>query len=428
MSTSLTPPGRTLGIVGGGQLGRMLAEAASPLGVEVIVLDPTPDCPASAVARDQIVAAFDDAEAIAELAQRADALTFEIELTDPDGLERAAEEAGVQVHPRPETLSIIEDKLVQKRTLQDAGIPVPEFRRVDDADDLRDAIDALGAPLMLKARTGGYDGRGNFPVESKSDAEQAMEEIGGPAMAERFVDFERELSVIGVQGAEDTGAFPAGENVHREEILRETIAPARADDAVLEEAQSVAEDVLEQMEGRGVYGIELFEHSDPREDGTDAANAAEDGTDAENAAEDGARISVNEIAPRPHNSGHWTIEGSVTSQFEQHVRAVLGLPLGNTAIRSPTVMANLLGDTDRSRPIAEMVRYDGESTEDAASIHGVDDLLESDGAHLHWYGKREVRPLRKLGHVTLTADGTGIEDRDALLDRVRELRDGVTFE
>ncbi|AGN00725.1 phosphoribosylaminoimidazole carboxylase, ATPase subunit [Salinarchaeum sp. Harcht-Bsk1] len=404
MTTSLTPPGRTLGIVGGGQLGRMLAEAASPLGVEVIVLDPTPDCPASSVARDQLVADFDDADAIAELAERSDALTFEIELTDPEGLERAAEEAGVPVHPKPDTLRTIEDKLVQKRSLRDAGIPVPEFREVDDADDLRAAIDDLGASLMLKARTGGYDGRGNFPVESAADAERAMEEIGGPAMAERFVDFERELSVIGVAGAEATDAFPAGENVHREEILRETVAPARADDAVLEEAQSVAADVLELLEGRGVYGIELFEHSEPREDG--------------------ARITVNEIAPRPHNSGHWTIEGAITSQFENHVRAVLGLPLGNTDVRSPTVMANLLGDSDRARPIAQESVGD---TPDAVPVRGVDDLLATGGAHLHWYGKREVRPLRKLGHVTLTGDGTGIEDRGELLDLVRDLRDDVTF-
>jgi 5-(carboxyamino)imidazole ribonucleotide synthase len=422
MTAPLTPPGRTLGIVGGGQLGRMLAEAASPLGVEVIVLDPTPDCPASAVARDQIVADFDDADAIAELAERSDALTFEIELTAPDALEHAAEEAGVPIHPRPETLELIEDKLVQKRALAEAGIPVPEFRRVDDAADLRAAIDDLGAPVMLKARTGGYDGRGNFPAESADDAETAMEEIGGPAMAERLVDFERELSVIGVAGADETDAFPAGENVHREEILRETIAPARAADEALDEASEVAADVLDLMEGRGVFGIELFEHREPREDCTDTANAVEDG----------ARITVNEIAPRPHNSGHWTIEGAVTSQFEQHVRAVLGLPLGNTALRSPTVMANLLGDTDRSRPIAEEVRgLDGEpadaSADDAASIQGVYDLLATDGAHLHWYGKREVRPLRKLGHVTLTADGTGIEDRDVLLERVRGLRDGVTF-
>jgi len=405
MTESLTPPGVTLGVVGGGQLGRMLAEAAAPLGVEVIVLDPTPACPASAVARDQIVGEFDDADAIAELAERADALTFEIELADPDGLEAAAEAAGVPVHPNPDTLRVIEDKLVQKRAFRDAGVPIPAFRRVDDADDLRAAMDDLGAPVMLKARTGGYDGRGNLPVESPADAEDAMDAIGGPAMAERFVDFERELSVVGVAGAEGMDAFPAGENVHREEILRETVAPARADEDVLAEAQSVAEDVLDLLEGRGVYGIELFEHAEPRADS--------------------ARITVNEVAPRPHNSGHWTIEGAVTSQFEQHVRAVLGVPLGSTALRAPTAMANVLGDTDRPRPIAR--ETDG-NADDAASIRGVDDLLAADGAHLHWYGKREVRPLRKLGHVTLTADGTGTEDRDVLLDRARELRDGVTFD
>lgn len=384
----LTSPGPTVGVVGGGQLARMLAEAAGPLGVELIVLDPTPDCPAAPVVRDQIVADFDDAAAIAELANRADALTFEIELADPDALESAGDEAGIPVHPSPDTLRTIQDKLVQKRALDDAGIPVPPFRQVDNADDLRAAMDAFGTPIMLKAREGGYDGRGNMPVEDPADAENALEAIGGAAMAESFVAFERELSVIGVKGEDEIRTFPAGENVHQEEILRETVVPARADDDVLAQAQSVAEAVLELLDGRGTYGIELFEHPD-------------------------GQVSVNEIAPRPHNSGHWTIEGSTASQFEQHIRAVLGWPLGRADLRTPTVLTNLLGDVDEERP---------------AELSGVETILGADGASLHWYGKREARPLRKLGHVTVTADGTGIEDSDDLLARVRRLRDAVTFQ
>nr|WP_226005714.1 5-(carboxyamino)imidazole ribonucleotide synthase [Natrinema salinisoli] len=384
--TTLRTPGPTIGVVGGGQLGRMLAEAAAPLGVEVVVLDPTPDCPAALVARDQIVAGFDDEAGIRELAARADVLTFEIELADQDVMERVSEDTGTPVHPKPSTLETIHDKLVQKRELEDAGVPVPPFREVEDADDVREAIDDYGAPVMLKARTGGYDGRGNVPVESKADAEEALESVAGPAMVESFVDFEREVSVIAVKGADEVATFPIGENIHEEEILRETVVPPRSSEAVTERAHAVARDVLEVMDGRGVYGIELFETPD-------------------------GKILLNEIAPRPHNSGHWTIEGAQTSQFEQHARAVLGWPLGSTELRSPTAMTNLLGDVDE---------------EQSAQLEDIDEILETPGATLHWYGKRQARPLRKMGHVTLSAveENESVED---LLERARELEDAVTF-
>ncbi|RKD95479.1 5-(carboxyamino)imidazole ribonucleotide synthase [Halopiger aswanensis] len=400
--TTLQTPGPTLGVVGGGQLGRMLAEAAAPLGVEVVVLDPTPDCPAAPVARDQVVADFDDEAGIRELAARADVLTFEIELADQDVLERVSEDSGTPVHPKPATLETIHDKLVQKRELEAAGVPVPPFREVDDADDVREAIDDYGAPVMLKARTGGYDGRGNVPVESKDEAEDALESVAGPAMVEAFVEFEREVSVIAVKGYDETAAFPIGENVHVDEILRETIVPARSSDAAEQRAREVAEDVLEVMDGRGVYGIELFETSE--------APRASENSSGQSPREDG-EILLNEIAPRPHNSGHWTIEGAHSSQFEQHVRAVLGWPLAATDLRSPTVMTNLLGDVEESQK---------------AALHGVEKIHETPAAHLHWYGKRETRPLRKMGHVTVCArdDATDVED---LLETARELEDSVTF-
>jgi 5-(carboxyamino)imidazole ribonucleotide synthase len=383
---TVTVPGPTLGVVGGGQLGRMLAEAAAPLGVEVVVLDPTPDCPAAPVARDQVVGEFDDPDAFADLAARVDAVTFEIELADSDLLERVADDRGVPVNPAPSTLSTIEDKLVQKRALDAAGVPVPPFRRVDDADDLRDALAEFDA-VMLKARTGGYDGRGNVPVSDPADADAAMDAVGGPAMAEAFVDFARELSVIAVQGDGEVRTFPAGENVHREEILRETVLPARTTDEVLDRADDVARDVLDTLSGRGVFGIELFE------------------------TREGA-IQVNEIAPRPHNSGHWTIEGARTSQFEQHVRAVLGWPLGSTRLRSPTVLTNLLGTVDEPR---------------RARLGTVEAVLSDPDASLHWYGKREVRPLRKMGHVTVT-DDRGDRDVNDLLSHARDLRGRLRFE
>ena len=387
-------PAATIGVVGGGQLGRMIGEAAGPLGVEVVVSDPTPDCPAAPVVRDQIVGDFDDEDAIRELAERADVLTFEIELADPDAMARVGEATDTPVHPDPDTLRTIQDKLVQNRALADGDVPVPEFRRVDDADDLRAAGEDLGWPLMLKAREGGYDGRGNRPVEGPKKAEAALAEIGGAALAEELIDFEREVAVMGVVGDSERRAYPVTETIHREEILRESVTPARTDEAVRSRAREVAFDVLELLEGRGVYGIELFE---TREGG----------------------ILVNEIAPRPHNSGHWTIEGTVCSQFEQHLRAVLGWPLGSTELRSPAVTANLLGDVDSPEPV---------------ELAGSEAILEAAAASLHWYGKREARPLRKMGHVTLVdsvgdeANADGDEGRDTLLSHARELVDATTFE
>ena len=382
---SITLPGPTLGVVGGGQLGRMLAEAAAPLGVEVIVLDPTPECPASTVARDQIVAAFDDPDGIRALAARADALTFEIELADPDVLAAASADHGVPVHPDPNTLETIQDKLVQTEALADAGIPVPEFAAVATVEGVQRLVEEFGG-VMLKAREGGYDGRGNVPVHDPSAAADALAAVGTDAMAERFVDFERELAVMGIKGADgDTRTYPVTETIHREEILRESVTPARADDEVIARAEAVASDVLELLDGRGAYGIELFETTD-------------------------GDVAVNEIAPRPHNSGHWTIEGARTSQFENHVRAVLGWPLGPTTLAAPAATANLLGDVAETRP---------------ATLRGVESVLAAPAADLHWYGKADARPLRKMGHLTVTAPDGG--DPDALVSRARELRDGTTF-
>jgi len=377
-------PGPTLGVVGGGQLGRMLGEAAAPLGVEVVVSDPTPDAPAAPVVRDQVVGGFDDEATLRELGERADYLTFEIELADPDVLERVGRETDTPVHPHPETLWTIQDKLVQKRRLRDAGVPVPAFRGVDSAAELREALDDLGYPAMLKARKGGYDGRGNVPVHGPGNVEDAFATIEGPAMVEEFVDFERELAVMGCVGRHTRDTFPVTETIHEEEILREMVAPARAPAETRDRARSVARDVLDLMSGRGVYGIELFETRD-------------------------GEILLNEIAPRPHNSGHWTIEGCHTSQFEQHVRAVCGMPLGTTAQRAPAATANVLGDVDGRRE---------------ALLMGLDAALSTDALALHWYGKREVYRLRKMGHLTLSAD----RDREALLGTVRDVRDVLTFE
>ncbi len=367
----------TVGVVGGGQLGRMLGEAAAPLGIELVVSDPTPGAPAARVA-EQLVGGFDDPETVRALAERADVLTYEIELADPDVLERVGEETGTPVHPAPETLRLIQDKLVQKRRLAEAGVPVPAFRPVASVDDLREAIDAFGAPVMLKAREGGYDGRGTARVDGPEEAPAAMETIEGPAMVEEFVPFDCELAVMGCRGDGETDAFPVTETIHEAAILRETVSPPRVPESVRERAHEVARDVLAVMAGRGVFGIELF---------------AADG-----------EILLNEIAPRPHNSGHWTIEGCHTSQFEQHLRGVAGLPLGTTERRCPTALSNLLGAVEEPRP---------------ATLEGRASALAADRLALHWYGKGEVRPLRKMGHVTLPGAEASSEE---LLGAVREAR------
>ena len=381
---SVTLPGPTLGVVGGGQLGRMLAEAASPLGVDVIVLDATPDCPASRVA-EQIEGDLDDPAAVRELAERADVLTFEIETADPDLLAQVRAETDTPVHPDPETLAVTGDKLREKEMLAGAGIPVPEFVPADTAVAAEDAVDRFGG-TMLKARKGGYDGRGNEPVSDTDAAERTLNAVGGDAVAEELLDFDRELAAIGVRGSEgETRVFPVTETIHREAILRGTVSPPRVDDTTRERAREVVADVLAELDGRGVFGVELFD------------------VDGE--------ILVNEIAPRPHNSGHWTIEGAETSQFEQHVRAVLGWPLGPVDRVAPTASANILGDV--------------ESPEEAA-LSGVDEVLAEPDASLHWYGKREARPLRKMGHLTVTASGD--EGTADTLDTAESLRDSLTFQ
>jgi 5-(carboxyamino)imidazole ribonucleotide synthase len=371
-----TPPDVTVGVVGGGQLGRMLGEAATPLGIDVVVSDPAPAAPAAPAVTDQIVGAFDDETTVQELGERADYLTFEIELADPDVLEYVSAETNTPVHPHPETLRMVQDKLVQKRRLQAAGVPVPAFRQVDSVADLHAALDELGAPAMLKARRGGYDGRGNVPVEAHEDATDAFAAVDGPAMVEEFVSFDRELAVICCQGNGERDSFPVTETVHEAEILRETVSPARTTPAARERARELVDDALDVLSGRGVFGVELFETN--------------------------GEILLNEIAPRPHNSGHWTIEGCHSSQFEQHLRAVVGLPLGTTERRAPTASANLLGEGP-------------EDDQQTAQLSGVETALSRDRLALHWYGKRELYGLRKMGHVTLVGD-----DPDSALAGVRE--------
>lgn len=342
----------------------MMTVAAKQFGFHVAVLDPTPGSPAAQVADCQTVASFHDSEAIRKLAEDADVLTYEFEHIDCTAL-AGLEEAGFPVFPSARLLRVIQHKLAQKQALLAAGIPVPEFMAVDGAADVRAAAGEFSCPLLLKACTGGYDGKGNYLLRAPEEIEQALTVLGrAELMAEKFVPFVCEISVLVARGRDgEVKAYPLSENEHRENILRRSIVPARVGPAVAGRAREVAEAVIREFAGVGVFCVEMFVTPD-------------------------GQVLVNEVAPRPHNSGHYTIEACVTSQFEQHIRAIAGLPLGDTSLCAPAVMVNLLG---------------AEGEEGPAVLEGYRQALALPGVHLHLYGKEITAPQRKMGHFTVTA-------------------------
>ena len=345
------PPGSTIGVLGGGQLGRMLALAAARLGFDAAVLTPEADAPASRVAAHAVVADYADPAALAELARLSDVVTYEFENVPVQALEQL-EVLGATVLPGRRALAVAQDRLAEKRFMREQGLKVVEFAPVLSLQQLEAAVDDLGVPAFLKTRREGYDGKGQSRIDAPVGAAAAWAALGGvPAILERRANFFRELSVIAARGRDGAiTAYPPGENRHYAGILRRTKAPARnAPDAAL----SIAETILTGLDYVGVIGVELFELAD--------------GT-----------LLVNEIAPRVHNTGHWTQDACPVDQFEQHIRAVAGWPLGPTAPHSAAVMENLIG-------------------EDATRWA---ELAGEPGARLHLYGKREVRAGRKMGHVT----------------------------
>ncbi|HRQ73556.1 MAG TPA: 5-(carboxyamino)imidazole ribonucleotide synthase [Phycisphaerales bacterium] len=360
-----------LGILGGGQLGRMLALAAHPLGVRCRFLDPAPDACAASVG-EHLVAPFDDEGALARLAEGAAAVTWEFESVPVVALHRLG--GRVPVLPGATSLAVSQDRFEEKQAFERAGFAVAPYHAVSSPGEAIAAVERVGTPGILKTRTGGYDGRGQARVDSAGDAERAWQALGGvPAIYERRIAFRRELALLGTRAGDGAIAFYAPvETVHREGILHTAHAPAPGiDRATLLRAERHAASLLETLGHVGTFAIELFD--------------------------DGETLLASELAARVHNSGHWTIEGAETSQFENHVRAVLGLPLGDTATRGHAVTVNLVG----AAPASE-------------------DVLAIPGAHLHLYGK-QPRPRRKLGHVTLRADTA--DELDARLARVlRTLR------
>jgi phosphoribosylaminoimidazole carboxylase PurK protein len=348
----------TIGIVGGGQLGRMLTLAAKPLGYSVVVLDPSDTCPAAQVGAEVITGDLYDAAAIAQLAERVDVVTVEIEHLNTDALADIAA-AGVPVHPAPQTIKLIQDKYQQKVFLRDHDIAVPEFAKVDSVQEAHTVLDSFGGSMILKARHGAYDGRGNAVVSAVHELPAAWSRLGGKHLyAEKLVDFDKELSVVVARDrASAVRLYDVVEMAHERNICLEVIAPAQISSTAAQRARTLAKQVAAQLQGAGVFAIEMF--------------LTKTGD-----------VLVNEIAPRVHNSGHHTIESCVTSQFEQHIRAVAGLPLGDVSLRSPAVMVNILGTQD-GRPSLDM-----------------SDVLRDGHVYVHWYGKAPIKIDRKMGHIT----------------------------
>ena len=347
------PPGSTLGILGGGQLGRMLSQAASRLGFNVVILDPEENSPAGRVSQGQIVAAYDDPTALMVLGQTCQAVTFEFENVPATSVERLAQ-GGAVVAPGPKALAVAQDRVDEKTFLNGVGATTVDFVAVDSLNDLIAGLGRLGAPALLKTRREGYDGKGQVWVRSAAMAADAWHAVGErPAILEARADFVRELSVIAARGRDGRIAvYPLGENVHKGGVLKTTLAPAAVDTKTERRARAIARAILEGLDYVGVLGVELFDLG-------------------------GGRLLVNEIAPRVHNTGHWTQDGCVCDQFEQHIRAIAGWPLGPTTAHARVEMTNLLGD----------------------EVEQWTKLSARADARLHLYGKAEARPGRKMGHV-----------------------------
>ena len=375
--SQLSPNDITLGIIGGGQLGKMIGIEAKRMSLNLAYLDPDRTCPASTIADQLIVSDYKDEKAILDLAEKSDVLTYEIELANSSVL-KDLESKGLPVHPSPAVLNTIQNKLRQKKFLKSKGIPVPDFKEITSTDQARRICKDFDYPLVLKACEDSYDGRGNYLIRSSRDIEKGIRYFEGRScMIERFVHFTKEVSIMVARNTRgQIESFPVAQNIHKNNILDTTIVPAGINEKVEENARTIAEKVVKSLKGVGIFGIEMF---------------LED-----------KKLLINEIAPRPHNSGHYTIEACSVSQFELHIRSILGLPLVKPRLLTPAVMTNILG----------IPNYIGDY-----SITGIDSAFAVPGMKLHIYGKRITKPQRKLGHYTITAETT-----QEALSRARRVR------
>ena len=358
--SGLVLPGATVGVLGSGQLGRMLALAARRMGYRVHVYSPDSDSPTGQVADREWSAAYDDLDTAGEFARSVDVVTLEFENIPAATVEEVS--AAVPVRPGMKALHTAQNRLREKTFLRNGGFPVAPFREVSVREALDVALREVGVPAVLKTAGFGYDGKGQTKLTGAEDLDDAWEALGGEAVLESWVEFEKEVSVVAARGLDGSFVhYGVVENTHDRHILDVTVAPANVSPEVEREAVEIARDIFEELEVVGTACVEFFMTTE-------------------------GKLLVNEIAPRPHNSGHWTIEGAVTSQFEQQLRAVCGLSLGSTERTRPAAMANLLGD---------------------AWANGEPDwarICSLPGVKLHLYGKKEARPGRKMGHVTALAD------------------------
>lgn len=372
-----------IGIVGGGQLGKMMILDAKRLDYYFVILDPTKNCPADSIADEHIVAGFDDLEAIKELASKVDVVTFEFEHINVKALQ-VLEESGHKVYPSSETLLHIQNKYEQNLWLREHGIAIPDFVEINRKEDMKKVGNQFGYPMILKTCTGGYDGKGNAVIHTEDETGEAFQTLGAgklPLMIEEYIPFEKEVSILVCRSTNgDIKVFPVAENVHVNSILDETTVPALISESTNQEAMEVAKKAIKAFNGYGMFCIELFVTKE-------------------------GHILVNEIAPRPHNSGHYTIEGCITSQYENHIRAILGQPLGDTSLIRPCAMKNLIGE------------HSG-----IAEVKGLEEAYQDSKVKIHIYGKEKVEKGRKLGHITATA--ATIEEA---LDSVRKAHSKISF-
>jgi phosphoribosylaminoimidazole carboxylase len=381
------PRSTVIGILGGGQLGKMLSQEASKMGLAVKVLDPTAGCPASSVA-EHVSGSFASGEDVKQFAAGVDILTVEIEHVDTDALE-AVEASGVEVQPAPGTVKVIQDKFLQKEHFSEYGVPLPEFMKINCEKCAATAGEKYGYPFMLKSRRLAYDGRGNAVVGSEEDLDSAVSSLGGyekGLYAEKMVPFVCELAVMVVRSRDGSvESFPVVQTIHKDNICLTTEAPACVPNAILAVAQEAAEKAIGCLKGAGVFGVELF--------------LLEDGS-----------VLLNEVAPRPHNSGHYTIEACGMSQYEAHLRAILGWPMGDTDLKvGCSIMLNILGK--------------GQGDAGMRAAHTLmGRAYATPGASVHWYGKEGVAPQRKIGHVTIIGD-----DRATCRERLQRI-DSETYQ
>ncbi|MBM4764563.1 5-(carboxyamino)imidazole ribonucleotide synthase [Bacillus sp. B15-48] len=358
MSNKVILPGQTIGIIGGGQLGKMMALSAKAMGFRVVVLDPVEDCPCGQVADEQIVGAYYDLQAIEQLADKSDVITYEFENISAEALEWLTSYAYVPQGTK--LLKETQNRVTEKAAIQAAGVELAPYAIIEELEDVHLSLNEIGLPAVLKTATGGYDGKGQLVINHPNDLKKAGQLIDqGTCVLEKWIPFEKEISVIITRNPDgEISVFPVGENIHNNNILHQTIVPARISKTAEEKAVASAEKLAAELHLVGTLAVEMFLTTDEK-------------------------IYINELAPRPHNSGHYSIEACETSQFEQHIRAVANWPLASTELLKPVVMVNILGQHQE------------------ALLEKIPELKDW---KIHLYGKQEAKVNRKMGHVTLLRD------------------------